>query len=69
MASERRSAPPTPGWVKVFGIVGVVLLVLIAFILVTGLGGPHGPSRHGGSADAVWQTALGAGEAAGLILG
>ena len=39
--------PGTPGWVKVFGVVAVIVVLLIAFILATGLGGPHGPQRHG----------------------
>jgi hypothetical protein len=60
--SARRSPPATPRWVKVLGIVGLVLLLLIAFILVTGLGGPHGPSRHGGLADGARQAAFLAGE-------
>lgn len=36
--------PPTPRWVKVFVLVGAVLLVAFVFLLV--LGG-HGPQRHG----------------------
>ena len=43
--------PGTPGWVKVVGIIAVLVLVLAAFILATGLGGPHGPQRHGASLD------------------
>ena len=43
--------PGTPGWVKVLGIIAILLLVLVAFILVTGLGGPHGPQRHGAGLD------------------
>lgn len=49
--------PGTPGWVKVLGLVAAIVVLLIAFILVTGLGGPHGPQRHGASAAVV---ALGA---------
>jgi uncharacterized cupredoxin-like copper-binding protein len=40
------SAYATPHWVKVFGLIAVVLLVVVAVVLVTGLGGPHGPGRH-----------------------
>jgi hypothetical protein len=36
------STTGTPRWVKVFGIVGLVLLLLIVVLLLTG----HGPSRH-----------------------
>jgi hypothetical protein len=42
--------PGTPGWVKALGVIALIVVLLIAFILVTGLGGPHGPQRHGGSA-------------------
>jgi hypothetical protein len=37
----------TPGWVKLFTIMAVVVVLLIGVILITGLGGPHGPQRHG----------------------
>ncbi len=40
--------PGTPGWVKAFAVIAVVLALLIGLALVTGLGGPHGPQRHGG---------------------
>jgi hypothetical protein len=69
VTSERPSAPATPRWVKMFGIVGLVLLLVIAFILITGLGGPHGPARHGAWDDAVWQPPFGPGGAAGTIVG
>jgi hypothetical protein len=40
--------PPTPRWVKVSGIIGLAVVLLIVIALVTGLGGPgaHGPGRH-----------------------
>jgi hypothetical protein len=40
--------PGTPRWVKVFGIIGIVVVLLVSIILVTGVGGPggHGPGRH-----------------------
>ena len=41
--------PGTPGWVKVLAVVAVLVALLVAFALVTGLGGPHGPQRHGAS--------------------
>ena len=44
--------PGTPSWVKALGVIAVIVVLLIAFMLVTGLGGPHGPQRHGASADA-----------------
>ena len=45
--------PGTPGWVKLLGVIAVLVVVLIAFILVTGLGGQHGPQRHGAGVDGV----------------
>jgi hypothetical protein len=46
--------PPYPGmprWVKVSGIIVIALALLIALILATGVGGDHGPGRHGGGGD------------------
>ena len=42
--------PGTPGWVKAVGIAILLVLLIAAFIVATGLGGPHGPQRHGGGA-------------------
>jgi hypothetical protein len=42
--SEERSDPGTPLWVKVFGIVALVVVVLFIVLLLTGRG--HGPGRH-----------------------
>ena len=36
----------TPRWVKVFAVVGAVVIVLIVVMLVAG---GHGPGRHTGS--------------------
>lgn len=38
--------PGTPRWVKVFGIVALVLVVVLVVIMATGVGGEHGPRRH-----------------------
>ncbi|HEX9705702.1 MAG TPA: hypothetical protein VGA20_10675 [Gemmatimonadales bacterium] len=38
--------PGTPRWVKVFGIVVLVLVLLVVVIMATGVGGRHGPGRH-----------------------
>ena len=35
----------TPRWVKVFGIIALLVVLLIVVLLVFG-GGEHGPSRH-----------------------
>jgi hypothetical protein len=46
-ASDESSAPApttgTPRWVKVFGVILVVVAVLVVVLLVFG---GHGPSRH-----------------------
>ena len=46
--SDLASPPPMPRWVKVSGIIGLAVALLIVIALVTGLGGPgaHGPGRH-----------------------
>lgn len=40
----------TPHWVKVFGIILIAFLLLVALILLIG-GGEHGPGRHLSSSD------------------
>lgn len=49
MGPDGGSTTGTPRWVKVFGIIALVLVVLVGILLVTG-GGPggHGPGRHTG---------------------
>src|SRR3990170_1069743 len=44
---DRESTTGAPRWVKVFGIIGIVLVLLVVIMLFTG-GGPggHGPRRH-----------------------
>ena len=48
-AGPRDRYPGTPGWVKVLGVVAVAVVLFVVFALLTGLGGPHGPQRHGAS--------------------
>jgi hypothetical protein len=43
---DRETRPRTPRWVILLGIVALILVLLVGFILITGLGGPHGPGRH-----------------------
>ena len=38
--------PGTPRWVKVSGIIAIVLVLLVAAMMFTGVGGQHGPGRH-----------------------
>ncbi len=47
----RGSSTGAPRWVKVLGIIAVVLVVLVGVVLLTG-GGGHGPGRHTPSGDA-----------------
>jgi hypothetical protein len=44
--------PSTPRWVKVFGIIAVVLVLLVVVMMIAGRGGEHGPGRHASSGDA-----------------
>lgn len=41
--------PRVPRWVKVSAIVAGTLILLVVIVLVTGLGGDHGPGRHLGA--------------------
>jgi hypothetical protein len=43
MKQEGPAYPGTPRWVKVFGIIVLVVLALFAILLFTG---GHGPGRH-----------------------
>jgi hypothetical protein len=38
----------TPRWVKVFGIIAAVVILLLVIMLMTRGPGGHGPSRHTG---------------------
>ena len=40
----RGSPPGTPRWVKVFGLIGIILVMLFVLGLLTGR--HHGPGRH-----------------------
>ncbi|MBA3421214.1 MAG: hypothetical protein H0U12_04870 [Thermoleophilaceae bacterium] len=46
----RGSPPRTPRWVKVFGIIAILLVLLFVVSLLAG--GSHGPGRHTPSGDA-----------------
>lgn len=37
----------TPRWVKLFGAIALVVMLLFVVLLLTGRGGEHGPGRHG----------------------
>jgi hypothetical protein len=38
--------PSTPRWIKVSGIIVIVLLLLYGILELTGVGGNHGPGQH-----------------------
>ncbi len=48
---DRGSSTSTPRWVKVFGIIGLVLVLRFVIMMFTG-GGGHGPGRHTPAAEA-----------------
>ena len=50
MTEKDTETAGTPRWVKVFGIIALVLLVLVVVMLITGRGG-HGPGRHAAGGD------------------
>jgi hypothetical protein len=41
----------TPRWVKVAGIIALVLVLLFVVLLLFGKGGGHGPGRHTSGSD------------------
>jgi hypothetical protein len=42
---DRESKPGMPRWVKVSGIIAIVLVLLVVIIVLVS-GGEHGPGRH-----------------------
>lgn len=46
--ADREPTTSTPRWVKVVGLIAVVLLLLLGIIMLAG--GEHGPGRHTPSA-------------------
>jgi hypothetical protein len=49
--ANRPPYPGTPRWVKVFGII-VIVVVLLGVVIMFLVGGEHGPGRHTPSGDA-----------------
>lgn len=47
---NRETTTSTPRWVKVFGIVALVVVLLVVILLLTRGSGGHGPGRHTGGA-------------------
>jgi hypothetical protein len=50
VAPDRESTTGVSRWVKVFGIIALVLVLLVVVLLLAG-GGSHGPARHTSSGD------------------
>ena len=44
--SDRADDAGTPRWVKVFGIIALVFVLLFVIVMLTGGVGGHGPGRH-----------------------
>jgi hypothetical protein len=59
---DRGSTAGTPRWVKVFGIIALVLILVFVILLLTGGGGGHGPGRHTAAGDGVVKHRRPAGE-------
>lgn len=56
--TQMADLPPYPGaprWVKVAGIIAIILILLAAILVFTGIGGPHGPGRHLSAAYQQWR--------------
>ena len=51
VSPDHGSTTGTPRWVKVFGIIALVLVLLLVILLLTRGPGGHGPDRHTGSGD------------------
>lgn len=44
--ADQAPYPGMPRWVKVSGIILCLMILLAVIVAVSGIGGPHGPSRH-----------------------
>jgi len=51
-AGDQEPLAGAPTWVKVFGAIALVVVLLFVVLLVTGRAGDHGPGRHATSDDA-----------------
>lgn len=61
------SPPGMPRWVKVFGIIALILVVLVILMLTGVFGQAHGPGRHLGGARGDTQGASGVGGPADAV--
>lgn len=53
--ADRKTTTNTPRWVKVSGIIAIVLVLLVVLIMIVS-GGKHGPGRHLPSSTGVEQS-------------
>lgn len=49
MADRSEEYPGMPRWVKITGIVLLIIVLIAVAVVALGIGGPHGPGRHGPS--------------------
>lgn len=64
-APGRAASAGMPRWVKVSGLVVLILAVLVAVMLLVHGPGGHGPGRHFGAQAPLFGVTAGAGPAAG----
>ena len=48
-AAPRNEPPRAPRWVRVSAIIAGILILLVVIVMLTGVGGGHGPGRHIGA--------------------
>lgn len=41
-----RTPSRTPRWVKAFGLIALIMILLLAILMFSSVGGEHGPGRH-----------------------
>jgi hypothetical protein len=46
LGTDQESTEGTPRWVKVFGGVALGVVLVLAVLHLTGIGGQHGPGSH-----------------------
>lgn len=52
---DREPTTGTPRWVKVVGIIALIVILLVVIAILAG-GGEHGPGRHSGGGDTIGLT-------------
>lgn len=55
--NDKDRPPSTPTWVKISGVIAIVLVLLIVTLLLFG-GGNHGPGRHAQGGETIEQSVL-----------